>query len=108
MQKISSSKLAEIVGFKDNIIEVDIDNIVTDSRKISKGDLFIAVKGEKFDGHNFVKQVLADGASLVMVEHLVDDVSSDRQIVVENTLQAYGKIGAYNRSLFNGIVNKVS
>ena len=104
MKKISSSKLAEIVGFSGDLVDIEITKIETDSRKIQKGDLFIAIKGEKFDGHNFVKQVIDGGAELVIVEHLVEGLDAKRQIVVENSLKAYGKIGAYNRSLFKGKV----
>lgn len=104
MLKITARKLAEIVGFDGKTVDVEIANITTDSRKVALGDLFIAIKGEKFDGHNFVKDVLAKGAALVIVEHLVEDVPVEQQIVVENALVAYGKIGAYNRSLFKGTV----
>ncbi|MBE6453675.1 MAG: UDP-N-acetylmuramoyl-tripeptide--D-alanyl-D-alanine ligase [Alphaproteobacteria bacterium] len=104
MQKVNAKKIAEVVGFNGNVADVDIDNIVTDSRKVKKGDLFIAIKGENFDGHNFVQQVLENGAALVIVDHEIEGVVKEQQIVVKNTLQAYGQIGAYNRSLFKGIV----
>ena len=104
MNKIRASKLAEIVAFDGELVDVEVKRVETDSRKIQKGDLFIAIRGEKFDGHDFVKQVIESGAELVVVEHLVDDVDVNRQIVVENSLKAYGKIGAYNRSLFKGVV----
>jgi len=104
MQKISAKKLAEIVGFDGNLVDVEIDNICTDSRKVKFGDLFIALKGENFDGHNFVAQVFENGAALAIVEKVVEGVPTDRQLVVENSLKAYGRIGAYNRSLFGGIV----
>ena len=104
MKNITASKLAEIVGFKGELVNVEINRVETDSRKVQKGDLFIAIKGEKFDAHNFVKQVVDAGAELVIVEHLVEGVDVKRQIVVENSLKAYGKIGAYNRSLFKGKV----
>ena len=104
MQKITAAKLAEIVGFNGRLAEVEIERVVTDSRKVQTGDLFVALKGENFDGHDFVKDVLDKGAVLVMVEHLVDGVDANRQVVVKNCLQAYGALGAYNRSLFKGIV----
>src|SRR5690606_40443211 len=40
----------------------------TDSRKMKKGDLFLALKGEKFDGHEFVRTACARGAGGVVVE----------------------------------------
>jgi len=104
MEKISSKKLAEILNFKGNIVETDITDVVTDSRIAKKGDLFIAVKGEKFDAHDFVSQVLAQGVELVVVEHPVAGVPENRQIVVPSSIEAFGKIGAYNRTLFKGKV----
>ena len=104
MEKLNSIKLVEIVGAKNKVIDVDFENITTDSRKVNKGDLFIALKGENFDGHNFVKQVLEQGACLAVVEHLIEGVDESRLVLVENTLKAYGSIGAYNRSLFKGLV----
>ena len=104
MQKITSSKLCDIVGSTSQVMSVDIERIVTDSRKVASGDVFLAIKGEKFDGHQFVKQVLDNGAALAIVDYLVEDAPKEKQIVVENTLKAYGRIGAYNRSLFKGVV----
>ena len=104
MLKISSATLVEIVGSKSKVIDCEISKVVTDSRQLQPGDLYIAIKGEKFDGHSFVGEVIRQGAALVVVEHLLDNVPAERQIVVENTLKAYGQIGAYNRSRFKGTV----
>ena len=104
MQKITAARLAEIVGFGGKIIDADIQNITTDSRKVRPGDLFVALKGDKVDGHDFAAAALKNGASLVMAERPVDGVPADRLIVVKNCLQAYGKIGAYNRQQFRGTV----
>ncbi len=104
MIKINSKKIIEIVASSSQVVDVDVAHISTDSRKINAGDLFIAIKGEKFDGHKFVAEVLAKGAALAMVDHLVDDVPAERQIVVKDTLHAYGLIGSYVRSQFRGKV----
>ena len=45
-----------------------IKNIVIDSKKIKKGDLFIAIKGKKFDGHKFIDEAFKNGASAVIGE----------------------------------------
>ena len=45
-----------------------IKNIVIDSKKIKKGDLFIAIKGKNFDGHKFIDEAVKNGASAVIVE----------------------------------------
>ena len=105
MQKINSYKLAEILGCDTkNIVNVDIDNVSTDSRKVNSTTLFIALKGEHFDSHDFVSNVINEGCPLVVVNHLIDGVSAEKQLVVNDTLKAYGKIGAYNRSLYKGTV----
>ena len=104
MEKISSQKLAEILQYNQPLADVEVCNVVTDSRIAKKGDLFIAIKGEKFDAHDFVKQVIEQGVELVVVEHLVPDVPANRQIVVPSSIEAFGKIGAYNRSRFKGKV----
>jgi len=104
MEKISSKKLAEILNYQRPVVDAELNDVVTDSRIAKKGDLFIAIKGEKFDAHDFVAQVIAQGVELAVVEHLVDGVPENRQIVVPSSIEAFGKIGAYNRSLFKGKV----
>lgn len=104
MEKLSSKKLAEIVGSASKIVEVDILDVSTDSRKAGKGMAFIAVKGENIDGHDYAKSALDNGAELVIVDRILTNIPTQRQLVVANTVEAYGKIGAYNRSLYQGVV----
>ena len=81
MQSINSKKITEIVHSPSAVVDVDIQNIVTDSRQAHKTSMFVALKGEKFDGHNFAKSVIEQGCPLVMVERLLPDVPAMRQIV---------------------------
>ena len=104
MQKITSDKLAEILNCPAPQKKAEITEISTDSRKISEHSLFIALKGERFDAHDFVADVIAKGCQLAVVEHPIDGVAADKMLIVNDTLLAYGKIGAYNRSLFKGKV----
>ena len=85
-------------------MDADISEVVTDSRKAGKDSLFVAIKGEKFDGHDFVEEVISRGCPLVLVEHLNPAVPAVRQIVTADTVEAYGRIGAYNRSRSKGKV----
>ncbi len=55
------------------ITKHQIKNINTNSQKIAKGDLFIALKGEKFDGNNFIEDALDKGASLIFSEIISDE-----------------------------------
>ena len=104
MQALSSEQIAAIVGSDSKVAPAVIAGVSTDSRKCGQHDVFIAISGEKFDGHDFVPDVIAAGCPLVIVNRLLPDVLPEKQIVVTDTLIAYGKIGAYNRSLFKGKV----
>lgn len=86
-----------------------ISNISTDSRTLKEGDLFVALKGENFDGHDFVCQAIEKGAVGVVVSHKIqglDDLIKSRSvnpciINVENTVSALGDIAKYYRERFN-------
>lgn len=99
---ITLKEIADILGSNIPVSNIKINNISTDSRTVAENDLFIAVKGEKFDGHNFVKDVFKKGAVAAIVENYVSDVPQEKQILVKDSLDAYGKIGAYIRSQFKG------
>ena len=104
MQKINANKLKEILSLTSDVENVIVERISTDSRNVDEKSLFIALKGEKFDAHDFVKDVYDKGCRLMVVNRLIKGVPSQNQLVVDDTLKAYGKIGAYNRSLFKGTV----
>ena len=61
-----------------------------DSRNVHGGDLFVAIAGERFDGHCFVAKAREAGAAAALVSHYVDDELP--QILVEDTLTAFGDI----------------
>jgi UDP-N-acetylmuramoyl-L-alanyl-D-glutamate--2,6-diaminopimelate ligase len=73
-----SKKLENIIKGLVCIIEgptdIEIRNIVFDSRSVSKGDLFVAVRGTKVDGHNFISNALNDGAVAIICEEVPLDV----------------------------------
>lgn len=78
-----------------------------DTRKIEKGDVYIGIKGETFDGSKFWRQALENGASCVIVEN-IDFTNENKEefkeksiIKVENTLEALYNIARYKRSLYN-------
>ena len=104
MKEITSQKLAEILGCNATQADIVINKVSTDSRLVDEHSLFIALRGERFDAHDFVKDVVAKGCPLVVVDHLLKDITAEKQLVVNDTLEAYGKIGAYNRSQFKGTV----
>ncbi|MBQ1279959.1 MAG: UDP-N-acetylmuramoyl-tripeptide--D-alanyl-D-alanine ligase [Bacteroidales bacterium] len=83
--------------------------VTTDSRKITPEAMFIALKGENFDGNNFAQSALDQGARVVVVngesdfarEYLSRGDSSDRVFIVEDTLEALQALARFHRSHFN-------
>jgi|TARA_B110000116_G_C16776471_1_gene556031 UDP-N-acetylmuramoyl-tripeptide--D-alanyl-D-alanine ligase len=80
---------------------VNFDHVSTDSRAIKSGSLFVALRGDKFDGHNFLKQAQASGACAVVVDSLCSD-SAMPQLVVADTTRALGEISKLVREQFSG------
>ncbi|MBR6785258.1 MAG: UDP-N-acetylmuramoyl-tripeptide--D-alanyl-D-alanine ligase [Clostridia bacterium] len=80
-------------------LDGSFDCVCTDTRKIEKDCLFIAIKGENFDGHEFAAKALELGAKAVICEK--DCGLGDNQILVESTRQALLDLAGYYRSLFN-------
>ncbi|MDO4897183.1 MAG: UDP-N-acetylmuramoyl-tripeptide--D-alanyl-D-alanine ligase [Moraxella sp.] len=70
--------------------------ITTDTRKIERGDVFLALKGENFDGHDYVATAFDKGASLAITSRVVGDFA---QIVVDDTRLALGQLGKHRRDV---------
>ncbi len=90
-------KLSDIASVVDGqLIGLDeqIDAVSTDTRNIEAGALFIALVGERFDGHDMVPAAVLAGAKAVMVSRQLDLLTVP-QIVVENTKLALGQLGAH-------------
>ena len=77
----------------------EISKFCIDSRKIKKDDFFVPLIGEKFDGHNFIKDSLEKGAIGYFTEK--DNINYPNGILVNNTLEALKKIGRYKRNRLN-------
>jgi UDP-N-acetylmuramoyl-tripeptide--D-alanyl-D-alanine ligase len=79
--------------------DATFDGVSIDSRAIRNGQLFIALAGPRFDGHDYLADVAAQGAVAALVQREVPD-SSLPQLVVADTRLALGQLGALNRALF--------
>lgn len=77
-----------------------VSEVVTDSRKVEEGSVFVALRGEKFDGHNFVSQCISAGAVCCVVDKKFENTQGFAIIVVEDTYAALRDIAAYYRSRF--------
>ncbi len=76
--------------------DVAIGEIVTDTRKLSPGCLFVALKGPRYDGHDFAATALQRGAAAVMVAASAN-LTLSPALVVEDTLLALGRLAAWHR-----------
>ena len=79
--------------------EVVFNGVSTDSRNVFAGSLFVALRGEVFDAHDFLAQVAEKGAAAVVVEELPEGWTLPA-IVVPNTLVALGQIANHWRRQF--------
>lgn len=92
MIRLACSEIATMLGARMLGSEQVISSVSTDSRSISAGELFIALKGPNFDGAAFVADVKAKGAVAVVLEQPVsEDIT---QLIVPDTRVALGQLGA--------------
>ncbi len=80
-------------------VETVLSGLSTDTREINKGDAFIALKGEKFDGHNFIRKAALKGASCIVVDDekkIPGDINTS-VIRVKDCLTALGDFAGYWR-----------
>lgn len=92
VQEVADITGAVLAGKKQAVLS----DIITDTRKITKGVLFVALKGERFNGETFAAEAVAKGAAAVMVStQCPEDLLSDLKapvLKVKDTLQAYQQL----------------
>jgi len=102
VEKITIREILTATGGKllsgtENMI---INKITTDSRQAEKGALFIALKGDNFDGNDFAEKFL-QGGEAVVVEKNISPVNGKSVILVDDTKKALSDIARYYRNKFN-------
>lgn len=76
--------------------EASFTGISTDTRSLKKGDLFVALRGDNFDGHRFLEAARSAGAVAAVVDTVSESVDMP-QLIVPDTLQALGQLGLRHR-----------
>ena len=101
-KNISCLKISEKDALANDlsIHDLTIRGVVTDSRKITPGCLFVALCGEKFDAHDFLADVAQQGAGAVVVERVPENFPIPA-LVVADTRIALGEIGRFWRAQFS-------
>jgi len=82
--------------------DAEFIGVSVDSRKVKPGQLFVALKGERADGHDFVADAMAKGAVAALIERVVPGTT--RGVVVESVEEALRKLTSHARDLFGGQV----
>jgi UDP-N-acetylmuramoyl-tripeptide--D-alanyl-D-alanine ligase len=80
---------------------VPFSRVTTDTRGLTRGDLFVALKGERFDGHDFVARALQDGAAAALVDRRHAAAASGNLIAVDNPLHALAALATFWRNRFD-------
>jgi UDP-N-acetylmuramoyl-tripeptide--D-alanyl-D-alanine ligase len=81
--------------------DVRFSGVSTDSRSIKAGELFVALRGERFDGHEFLTAVHARGAAAAIVDRRYQGPYALPVAIVEDTKAALGKLAAHWRARFS-------
>ena len=79
--------------------EIELTGVSTDTRTLQAGELFVAIRGENFDGHDYMAAAQAQGAAAALVEHEVAGISLP-QVIVGDARIAFGRIGSLWRRRF--------
>lgn len=99
MEKMSIQKLAKEIGGICNFTEdIFVENVCIDNRKVTNDCIFIAIKGENFDGHSFIKTAVEAGAVAVISSQEIEGV--DNLVLVKDTKKALLDLAEYYRKLF--------
>ncbi len=75
--------------------------VSTDSRNIGRGELFVAIRGERFDGHGFLEVAREHGAAGAIVDEAFKSAAALPTVTVDDTRKALGRLGARWRSRFS-------
>ncbi|KAB2526724.1 UDP-N-acetylmuramoyl-tripeptide--D-alanyl-D-alanine ligase [Pseudomonas sp. GXM4] len=102
LSELTNALEARLIG-----ADASFDGVSIDSRAIQPGQLFIALTGPRFDGHDYLNDVAGKGAVAALVEREVAD-SALPQLLVKDTRQALGQLGALNRAAFTQPVAAVT
>ncbi|MEA5444843.1 UDP-N-acetylmuramoyl-tripeptide--D-alanyl-D-alanine ligase [Gammaproteobacteria bacterium AB-CW1] len=101
MSRWTLAMLAEQTGGRLHGDDLAFDRVCTDSRSLQAGDLFVAIAGPNFDGHDFASHALQEGACAVLVSRHLSALGGP-QVVVEDTVAALGRFAAWWRQTLQG------
>ena len=96
LSQVAAATGGQLIG-----ADVSLTGVSSDTRGIGPGQLFIALRGERFDAHDFLDQAAASGAAALMVADGARLPSGVSAVVVDDTRLALGRLGAAWRAGFS-------
>ncbi len=105
MERLTVNQIAQAVEgqlVRPSSENLFVSSITIDSRKVVADSLFVAIKGENFDGHDYIEGAYNDGATVCVSERDIPQLQNI--IVVKDTRKALLKLAAYYRRLFSTFV----
>ena len=98
MQPIPANELFAGLSLAES---VPIHAVVTDSRKVAPGCVFVCFPGERVDGHTFAAGAYRDGAAYIVANHPVEGVPAERTVIVPDSALAMVRMASNYRMLFS-------
>ncbi|WP_439105694.1 UDP-N-acetylmuramoyl-tripeptide--D-alanyl-D-alanine ligase [Congregibacter sp.] len=102
MSALTLSVIAERLGVAYAGSALQLTGVAIDSRQVGPGDLFVALPGERVDGHDFIDAAVAQGATAALVERPVE--ASIPCLLVSSCLEALSEIGRASRDFSTSVV----
>ncbi|MDA0275752.1 MAG: UDP-N-acetylmuramoyl-tripeptide--D-alanyl-D-alanine ligase [Proteobacteria bacterium] len=99
---------AQAIGAQAVGPEVRFEGLSTDTRSVARGELFVAIRGEKYDGHVFLEVAKQRGAAAAMVDRTHLGPAPLPLLVVEDTRKGLGRLGAHWRARFQPVLIAVA
>ncbi|MGB0542788.1 MAG: UDP-N-acetylmuramoyl-tripeptide--D-alanyl-D-alanine ligase [Longimicrobiales bacterium] len=95
----SDVSVRQALGMRTDLAQAEVEyvGVSTDSRSVSEGDLYVALVGEHFDGHDFVADAFSKGAVGAVVSRPAAGDPAGRLYPVDDTLVALGRLAAWRR-----------
>ncbi len=99
MNKYKLSDISKFIGGELRGKDMTISNFSIDSRTLQKDDVFICIKGQKYDGHDFIYDCMKKASCLITSKEITDiDLNNKAYIRVKDTLKALQELSKYVRS----------
>ena len=104
MKHLTPTRIAKITGGElvgDMCVrDIVVKGAVKDNREVTPSCLFVCIRGARADGHTFANSAFEEGAACCLAEQTIPNAIGP-YVLVESTLEAVKKLGAYHRSLFD-------